>query len=205
MVALIGIAAGAAVIMFLLITSRGVSARAQPGAFETIAARTMRSFAVPRAERNRKNPIPDSPEVFAEGKAHWADHCATCHANDGSGDTEMGRGMYPKPPDMRLARTQDLSDAEIFYIIENGVRLTGMPAWGEGRPEAATGSWQLVHFVRRLPKLTAADLEEMSAMNPRSVQDVREELEAERSSAGQAGEGKAPAKPKPPHKHSHKE
>ena len=63
--------------------------------------------------------------MIAEGRDHFADHCATCHANDGSGNTEMGRGLYPKAPDMRLPATQNLSDAELFYIIENGVRLTG--------------------------------------------------------------------------------
>ncbi len=42
----------------------------------------------------------------------------------------MGRNMYPPAPDMRLAETQQMTDGELFYIIQNGVRLTGMPAWG---------------------------------------------------------------------------
>ena len=67
----------------------------------------------------------------------------------------MGRSLYPKAPDMRLPRTQDLSDGEIFYFIENGIRLTGMPAGAPARPKANESSWQLVHFIRRLPKLTA--------------------------------------------------
>jgi len=186
-------------VLFFVITSRGISARAEPGAFETVVARTMRSFAVPRAERNRKNPVPYSEEVFAAGKEHWADHCAACHGNDGSGETSIGLGLYPKPPDVRLARTQSLSDGQLFYIIENGVRLTGMPAWGDGTPETAVGSWHLVHFIRALPKLTAKDVEAMEAMNPRSVEEVRQEEEMRRFLKG---DGKpAPVKPASSHRH----
>jgi len=54
---------------------------------------------------------------------------------------------------MRGAETQSLSDGELFSIIEHGIRLTGMPAWGTGTPESERDSWGLVHFVRRLPKL----------------------------------------------------
>ena len=70
--------------------------------------------------------------VWGQGRAHFADHCASCHGNDGRGNTEMGRNLYPKAPDMRQSGTQHLSDGELYWIIENGVRLTGMPAWGDG-------------------------------------------------------------------------
>jgi len=195
---LAGIGLTVGLVLFFVITSRGISARAEPGAFETTVARTMRSFAVPRGERDRSNPVAYSDEVFGEGKAHWADHCAACHANDGSGETAIGLGMYPKPPDMRLPGTQSLSDGELFYIIENGIRLTGMPAWGDGTPETATGSWHLVHFIRALPSLTAKDLDEMGVLNPRSAQEVREELEMQRFLEGG---GDPPSKPQPTHKH----
>ena len=67
---------------------------------------------------------------MTDARAHFADHCAICHANDGSGDTPIGRALWPKAPDMRLRETQDLSDGELFWIIENGIRFTGMPALG---------------------------------------------------------------------------
>ena len=69
--------------------------------------------------------------VLVANQPLTADHCATCQANGGSGQTEIGQNLYPKAPDMRLPRTQNLRDGEIYYIINNGVRLTGMPAWGE--------------------------------------------------------------------------
>ncbi|MBM3809577.1 MAG: cytochrome c, partial [Acidimicrobiia bacterium] len=112
---------------------------------------------------------------FAAAREHFADHCASCHANDGSGHTEMGRNFYPKVPDMRLPRTQDLSDGELFYIIENGVMLTGMPGWSTGTPEGERSSWQLVHFIRRLSKLTPDDFEVMLQFNPVSRAVIEEE------------------------------
>ena len=181
------------------ISSRGISARAEPGRLETALARTMRSLAVPRADRNRTNPLPLTAEVFASAKAHWADHCASCHANDGSGDTAIGKGLFPKAPDMRLAPTQSLTDGELFYIIENGIRLTGMPAWGSGSPDSANDTWELVHVIRALPRLSAEDLEEIAEMTPRSVRQLREAEEMRKFLEGQDVDKPAPKGQ--PHKH----
>ncbi len=90
--------------------------------------------ALPADAALRPNPVPNTPEVLAEARAHWADHCASCHANDGSGDSLMGRRTYPPAPDMRRPETQHLSDGELFYIIQNGVRLTAIAARGELSP-----------------------------------------------------------------------
>jgi mono/diheme cytochrome c family protein len=125
--------------------------------------------------------------------AHFADHCAVCHANDGSGDTEMGRGLYPRAPDMRRTATQALSDGALFYIIENGVRLTGMPAWGTGTAEGEQASWHLVQFIRHLPTLTEGELTEMRTMNPKSADEWREEEEARRFLEGASGATTTPA------------
>jgi len=182
---LVGVGAVLMVVMFIWIGSRGISARAQPGRVETVVARTMRRLAIPRGDRNRQNPVRRSREVVAEGMGHYADHCAACHANDGSGETEMGLGLYPKPPDMRLPATQSLTDGELFYIIENGVRLTGMPAWGTGTRKDEESTWHLVHFIRELPRLTTETIEEMKQLNPQSPAEVRQEIEAERFLRGE--------------------
>ena len=118
-------ASGLAVVSW---SRNGLSARDQPSAFEAFVARRMRSFSAPIRARTARNPIPLTAEVLAEGRAHFADHCATCHGNDGSGQTEIGQHLYPKAPDMRLPDTQRLTDGELFSIIHNGIRLTGMPA-----------------------------------------------------------------------------
>ena len=158
----------------------GVSARPQPGRVETFVARTVRGIAIRTRTRGLTNPIPVSEEVVAEGRAHFADHCASCHGNDGGGNTEMGRGLYPKAPDMRLSATQALSDGELYYIIENGVRFTGMPGWSTGTAAGEESTWHLVHFIRHLPTMTAEEIEQMEALNPRSTEEILQTLEEER-------------------------
>jgi mono/diheme cytochrome c family protein len=160
--------------------STGLTARADAGSVEVSMARRARSFAIPSSARARRNPIPQSPEVLAEGMSHYADHCAACHANDGSGKTEMGQGLFPKAPDMRLAPSQQMSDGELFYVIEHGIRFTGMPAWSTGTASGEESTWHLVHFLRHLPQLTTSELEAMKERNPRSPLEIRLEIEEER-------------------------
>jgi mono/diheme cytochrome c family protein len=186
------------ILTFIWIGSRGISAKAQPGRIETAVALTMRRLAMPRSARDLTNPVTKTPDVVAEGMAHYADHCAACHANDGSGETEIGLGLYPKAPDMRLDATQSMTDGELFYIIENGVRLTGMPAWSTGTEEGKEATWHLVHFIRELPRLTSEQVEQMKTMNPRSPDEIRQEVEEERFLKG----GSETPKPRPSaHKH----
>ena len=169
---------GAAVAVPIL--RRGISARDEPTWIESVLARQMRHLAVPRSARAQTNPVAATPEVIAEARAHFADHCASCHANDGSGRTELGQSLYPRAPNMRLAATQDLSDGELFSIIEGGIRLTGMPAWGTGTPEGARQSWALVQFIRHLPALTPQEIAEMEALNPKSPDELQKEDEIEK-------------------------
>jgi mono/diheme cytochrome c family protein len=152
----------------------GFSARATPTLLETVVARYTRSLSMPASAKSLQNPIADSSEVQHEAMAHYADHCASCHANDGSGDTMYGKGLYPKPPDLRLPATQKLGDGQLFYIVQNGVRLTGMPAFGSSNDDG-TDSWKLVRFLRHLPKITPTEVEQMNGMNPKSPDELQEE------------------------------
>ena len=172
-------------LVFLQTRANGFSARAQPSALETFAAQSARAMALSGDAKTRQNPIANSQEVLAQAGAHWADHCAGCHANDGSGDNTMGRQMYPPSPDMRKERTQQMTDGELFYIIENGIRLSGMPAWGSGSEVDAQASWKLVHFIRHLPFLTADEIKEMEKQNPKSPDDLEEEKREEQFLKGQ--------------------
>ena len=192
------IAAGAYLVM------GGLSARETPGPTETFVARRVRALALGSEARNLQNPVPRTPEVVAAGMAHFADHCATCHANDGSGNTSIGQGLFPKPPDMRQPDTQNLTDGELFTIIENGVRFTGMPAFGNDSEEGREGSWHLVHFIRHLPQLTEGELIEMQSLNPAPPDEIRQRIEEERFLKGTddpAAAMPANATPAAPHKH----
>lgn len=163
----------------------GISARPEPSALEAALARRVRHLAVPSSARALANPVPVDAEVLRQARAHFADHCASCHADDGKGQTEMGRALYPRSPDLTAAATQQLSDGELFYIIENGIRFTGMPGWGAaGRPEE---SWKLVAFIRHLPHLTEPELREMERLNPRSPEEWKELQEEQEFLEGASG------------------
>ena len=157
---------GVAVVVYVKTT--GLSARPTPGTLEMRVARTFRGLAIPADVRSRTNPVAPTEEAIAGGRAHFAESCAICHANDGSGDVTIGRGLFPKAPDMRAIETQALTDGELFYIIEYGVRFTGMPAWGDGSAKGEELAWRLVLFIRRLPRLTPDEIAEMEELNPKS-------------------------------------
>jgi mono/diheme cytochrome c family protein len=159
---------------------RGFSARAEPFAVEALMATMARKLALPLTYRQLRNPFAASPENIQAGTEHFADHCATCHANDGSGDTLFGKGLYPKPPDMRKAATQRKSDGELYYIIENGVRLSGMPAFGEHAGTDDAETWRLVIFIRHLPQITTEELQAMNKLNPKTEADRAEEQQEEK-------------------------
>jgi mono/diheme cytochrome c family protein len=163
----------------------GVSARSEPTRLETRLARSARHLLIPAVARARPIPVAESPDVLAAGMAHFADHCAACHGNDGSGRTTYGRRMFPRAPDMTAAATQSLSDGELFWIIENGVRLTGMPGFGDDDPANDFQSWELVRFVRHLPHLSPGELEAMERLRPSlSRADIERQREDEEFLSG---------------------
>jgi predicted CXXCH cytochrome family protein len=157
-----GIAIIAAVYAVFLIR-RGFSAAAEPSSLEKVLARTVRNLSIPRRARKEKNPWTATPEILKEAREHFTDRCAICHGYDGSGGTKVGRNVYPKAPDLRLPKTQNLTDGELHYIIENGVRLTAMPAWGKAHEELDDDSWKLVLFIRSLRPLTIEEKAQQNA------------------------------------------
>ena len=173
--------------------STGFSAKAEPNDLEVLIARQLRHLAIPIENRRLRNPLPLTQNLLKEARAHFADHCASCHANNGSGQTAIGKNVYPKSPDLRLPDTQNMSDGELFFIIQNGIRFTAMPAWGTGDPAKDSGSWQLVHLIRHLPSLTDEELQEMKSLNPKTKHDLEEEalierfLQGDDAAAGAAG------------------
>jgi len=116
--------------LYWTLTNHGFSARAQPSPIEAFLARKARGLATPANAKILKNPLAPAPLTIAEGRDHFADHCAVCHANTGSGKTLINSGLYPPAPDLRKEESQQLSDGELMYIIKNGIRFTGMPGWG---------------------------------------------------------------------------
>jgi mono/diheme cytochrome c family protein len=172
------------------LASHCCSARPEPSRTETVFARLVRSWSLPGGASQSKNPFASSPQLLQEASRHFADHCASCHGNDGSGNTEVGRNLYPRSPDMRLPATQQLSDGELFYIIHNGVRWTGMPAWGQSGDDP--DSWKLVLFIRHLPSLSQNELQDMERFNPQSAAEREEEKQEEDFLKGEPAKEQAP-------------
>jgi len=127
-------------------------------------------------ERALHHNMTTTPQMLSEGMEHYADHCANCHANNGSGDTMYGRGLNPRPPDLRLAATQSKSDGELYSIIQNGVRMSGMPSFGEPGGHDH-GSWELVAFIRHLPSLSPEEELQMESINPITPSEMKERQE----------------------------
>src|SRR5581483_3216092 len=138
---------------------RGFRATSEPSSFEKLLARSVRNLTIPRHERNEKNPWPATSDNLKEAREHYIARCSICHGSDGQGQTQIGRSLYPRVPDLLSPQTQSLTDGEIHYIIQNGVQLTGMPAWNNPHQETEDDSWKLVLFIRNQQPLT---LEEKS-------------------------------------------
>lgn len=176
--AVVLVVAALAILAAASLLHNGLSSRATPTSFEAMLARNARHMAIPAQGRKQQNPVAASPDNLRDARLHFADHCAICHGNEGTGDTLIGKGLYPKPPDLRAAETQKLSDGELFWIIENGVRFTGMPAFG-GNHGSQEDSWKLVRFIRHLPQLSNDERLEMERNNPKGPGDRTEENEEE--------------------------
>jgi predicted CXXCH cytochrome family protein len=138
-------------------------ARNEPPRIEVMLATWLLRESVPVAARTAVSPLGDNPDpaAVAAGGTQFRQKCEICHAYDGGGRTEMGKGQYPRPPALRTT-TAALTDGEIFYHIRNGIRNTGMPAWDMPDREL----WQLVAYIRRLPEVAPVVADASYAATP---------------------------------------
>ena len=172
------------------VAGRGISAVSRrPLPLEDRVANAGWRFLVPSRARGAPNPVPATAAVLKEAREHWADHCATCHDNDGSGETTIGRRVYPPTPDLRGPRTQRLTDGELFYAIEQGVPWTAMPGWTTGTAEGERETWALVRFIRHLPTISPDELKEMEGLNPKVPPNEEREREIEEFLKGPQKDG----------------
>jgi len=95
----------------------------------------------------------DDPAKVLVGVEHYGAHCTVCHGAPGVPKGDIGRGLYPPPPD--LAKAASLySPAELFWILKHGIKMTGMPAWSDHSDEEL---WATVAFLEKLPSLSEQD------------------------------------------------
>jgi mono/diheme cytochrome c family protein len=176
---------------FVLVLPDFFSARREASSLEEPLVRRLRLLSIPSHDRSRLNPIPFSDEVLEEARAHFADHCAFCHGQDGRGNLDLGAAFHPPVPDLTEPSIQSRSDGELYYAIQNGIRFSGMPAWGAGGGHASS-SWALVHLIRHLP-------EEVRT----GAGGSRDTGEDEKTGAREAGDGTKPGGGSHDHAHDH--
>jgi len=182
---------GIALLAAIVVATTGafdVSAASPPSKFEQrVANFTMRRSVARRAPRTR-NPQAASPEIWRAGLAHFKENCVMCHGAPGVDESEFGQGLNPPAPDLTLPSIQKMSDGEIFWIVSNGIRMTGMPAFSPThKPEEV---WKIVAFVRHLPELSD---EEQKALKAGSEEASHHEEPGEKPDANR---DEAPAKSK---------
>lgn len=134
----------------LLAFQFNLSALPEPGGDETLLAIKAKRFMIRRASRGISPPeAKDMKASLVEGDKIFGTDCSECHGNSGRDPTDAGRWMYPRAADLGSAEVQQYSDRELFWIVKNGIRLSGMPAFG--KVESDEQIWDLVHFIRTLP------------------------------------------------------
>ena len=137
-------------LVIVIVLRFDLSAMPEPGPKETALATRVKHLLVSRAARRGVPPAPQiSTAGLAEGKSRYGVECAACHGMNGRGQTDYGRWMYPRAADLTSLQVRAYSDPELFWVIKNGIRLTGMPAFG--KVESDEQIWRLVQYLRSTP------------------------------------------------------
>ncbi len=128
-----------------------LSALPEPGPMETLLATKAKRLLIRRASHGEiPAPPADRQTSIEEGDRLFGTECAACHGLDGHKLTDAGRWMYPRAADLTSPAVQRYSDRELFWIVKNGIRLSGMPAFA--RVESDEHIWNLVHYVRTIQR-----------------------------------------------------
>lgn len=145
------VALGAAAVLWT--GSFNVAASSAPGKLEESLARMAIDRAVARRAPKTANPVASAPDALRVGLSHFRENCVGCHGASGVDAAEYGQGLNPPAPDLSLPRVQRRTDGELFWIVSNGLRMTGMPAFSPTHKEEEL--WKIVAFVRHLPEITS--------------------------------------------------
>jgi mono/diheme cytochrome c family protein len=139
-----------------------VSAANKPSGFERWLFGTTMDNSVENHAENIIVPDLNLPEKIAEGFTHYNEMCVVCHSAPGKSESELAKGLNPKAPDLSRSAL-DMSAQQLFWVTKNGVKMTGMPAWGKTHSDEKI--WSIVAFIEKLPGMTGATYDSLEAFS----------------------------------------
>ncbi len=99
-------------------------------------------------------------ELTKTGFNEYHAMCRLCHGAPGYPPNEFAQGLYPKPPDWGAKIMKELSEAELYWIVRNGIKMTGMPAFGPTHKDEEL--WAIVAFWKRMTRMQPKEYKVMS-------------------------------------------
>jgi mono/diheme cytochrome c family protein len=170
-----------------------VAASVPPDMLDKLApaakVRSIRRHAAPLSA-----PLSQDPATLERGLSHYRENCLPCHGAPGIEPAEFHEGMNPEPPHIDSPQVQGYNDAELFWVIKHGIRMTGMPGFGVNHKDEELRD--ITSFVRHAPKISA---EEKAALQAGAVEEHHHE-EAEEGHEHEAAPSPAPRAT--PHAHA---
>jgi mono/diheme cytochrome c family protein len=157
---------GIIVIIALIVVYSGwynVSAANKSSGFEKWLLGTTSDNSVEKHSEDIMVPDLNSPVQIKEGFALYHDLCQGCHGAPGIEQTDLSKGLNPSPPDLSES-AKDLTSQELFWVTKNGIKMTGMPAWGLTLSDDKI--WTMVAFIEQLPGMTGAEYDSLAAQPP---------------------------------------
>jgi len=148
---------------FVVKTGRLPIAATTPPDFVDRVAVTARFKAVVRGAAGLQVTVSADPASVLRGREHYVENCLPCHGAPGVKPAEFTEGMKPKPPDID-GSLQNYSDAQLFWVIKNGIRATGMPGFGVNHKDEEIAT--IAAFVRHTPRLTPEERKDLAAAAP---------------------------------------
>jgi mono/diheme cytochrome c family protein len=139
-----------------------MAANQKPSTLEKELGETLYEHSMEKRAKKETNPLDvNDKKILTDGLAHYRENCVICHAAPGVESSEIGKGLNPPAPMLDTEDVRDMSDGELYWTIENGIRMTGMPAFGPTHDRDEI--WKIVAFVRHLPQLTADQKAELKS------------------------------------------
>jgi len=178
----------ALLVVFLIFIYSGlynVSAMNREGGVINWVLNTTRNSSIESHSKNITVPDLTDSSMIKEGFEHYNEMCVSCHGAPGIEETELSKGLNPPAP--YLVEAANFIDArEMFWVTKNGIKMTGMPAWGKTHSDEKV--WAIVAFMKKLPGMTTEEYQKMESPSRTMEDDDNHQDENEQHTHSHSGE-----------------